>query len=57
MPSLAAAPSVLIAESDRWSAEMLVQLVRSVRSDANVTVCANSDDAFLFSYAAALRTW
>lgn len=38
-------PRVLIAEGDPWSRELLVDLVRSVRSDAELLPCADGQSA------------
>jgi HD-like signal output (HDOD) protein len=35
-------PTVLVADSDRWTAEMLAQLVRSVRGDADIHTLSDS---------------
>ena len=39
------APSVLIAETDPWSRDLLKQVVLSVRCDARLDVCGEGQEA------------
>ena len=42
MAELEQAPRVLIADADRWTAELLAQLVRSARCDARLELLQDS---------------
>ncbi len=47
MPAAAAAPEVLIAEADPWTADLLTQLVLDIRSDAQVQRFTDGQSALL----------
>ena len=44
---LTVVPSVLIAEADPWSRDLLKQVVLSVRCDAQLDVCGEGQQALL----------
>lgn len=44
---LSVVPSVLIAEADPWSRDLLKQVVLSVRCDAQLDVCGEGQQALL----------